>query len=70
MKILCNKIQCSKCKQIIESILETDVKYCKCNTVSVSGGLIHLSRSGKNNEYIELSEFQDGDKIIKTGEAL
>lgn len=69
MIIIKNQIQCNKCKQVIESHHDNDAKFCKCNTVSVSGGTIYLIRTGKSTEYAELSEFKDDDQIIKTGSA-
>ena len=70
MVIISNKIQCNKCKQIIESIHTHDYKFCKCDTVGVDGGKDYLRRMGKSSEYTELSEFLDDEnKIIKTGSA-
>jgi len=65
MEILVNKIQCNKCKQILESNDDT-VKYCKCNTVGVTGGTTHLMRYGRSSEYTELSVFEESGEIIKT----
>ena len=38
-KILVNKIQCKKCKDIIESKHVHDFKWCKCRSIAVDGGL-------------------------------
>ena len=69
MIIVTNKIQCNKCKQILESHQEDNIKFCKCNTISINGGTKYLIRTGKSTEYTELSEFKDDDQIIKTGGA-
>lgn len=69
MVILTNKVQCNKCKQILESHHDKDLKFCKCNTIGINGGTTYLIRKGKSSEYAELSEFKDDDQIIKTGSA-
>ena len=38
-KILVNKIQCKKCKDIIESKHVHDFKWCSCKSIAVDGGL-------------------------------
>lgn len=56
-----NKIQCTHCGDIIESVHVHDFKFCKCKTVSVDGGKSYLKRSFKNspNDFIDLSEYED-----------
>lgn len=44
-KILVNKIQCRKCKDIIESHGQHDFKWCQCGTVGVDGGKDFLRRA-------------------------
>ena len=57
-KILVNKIQCKKCKDIIESKHVHDFKWCSCGAVAVDGGLEYLRRVGNIEDIIELSEFE------------
>jgi hypothetical protein len=57
-KILVNKIQCKKCKDIIESKHVHDFKWCKCRSIAVDGGLAYLRRIGNFEDIIELSEFE------------
>lgn len=57
-KILVNKIQCKKCKDIIESKYVHDFKWCKCKSIAVDGGLEYLRRIGNFEDIIELSEFE------------
>lgn len=63
-KIICNRVQCSKCNDIIESLHCHDFKYCSCKTVAVDGGKDYLRRvfSGEN-PYIELSEKEDVEVV-------
>lgn len=58
-KILINKIQCKKCKDIIESTYTYDFKYCKCGLVAVDGGKDYLRRIGNFGDYEELSEIKE-----------
>ena len=57
-KILVNKIQCKKCKDIIESKYVYDFKWCVCRNIAVDGGLEYLRRVGNLEDIIELSEFE------------
>ena len=57
-KILVNKIQCKKCKDIIESKYVHDFKWCVCRNIAVDGGLVYLRRVGNLEDIIELSEFE------------
>ena len=57
-KILVNKIQCKKCKDIIESKYVHDFKWCVCRNIAVDGGLEYLRRVGNLEDIIELSEFE------------
>lgn len=59
-KIKINKIQCNYCKDIIESKYTHDYKKCSCGRVAVDGGHEYIRRSFlKEDDYIELSEFED-----------
>ena len=57
-KILVNKIQCKKCKDIIESKYVHDFNWCVCRNIAVDGGLEYLRRVGNLEDIIELSEFE------------
>lgn len=57
-KILVNKIQCKKCKDIIESKYVHDFKWCVCRNIAVDGGLEYFRRVGNLEDIIELSEFE------------
>ena len=57
-KILVNKIQCKKCKDIIESKYVHDFKWCVYRNIAVDGGLEYLRRVGNLEDIIELSEFE------------
>ena len=50
-KILVNKIQCKKCKDIIEFKHVHDFKWCACKSIAVDGGLEYLRRVG--NDIVE-----------------
>lgn len=56
-KILCNKIKCKKCGDIIESKNRHDFVTCKCGSVEVDGGNSYLKRTGNREDWEELSEF-------------
>lgn len=55
-KIIENKIQCKKCKEIIESKTRHDAVWCSCGSVGVDGGHFYAKRMFKDSEddYIEL----------------
>ena len=55
-KIICNRIQCKKCNDIIESKTIHDFVTCKCGAVSVDGGKDYLRRCGNKEDIIELSK--------------
>ena len=63
-KILVNKIQCKKCKDIIESKHVHDFKWCTCKSIAVDGGLEYLRRVGNLEDIIELSEFEKKQEVI------
>jgi hypothetical protein len=55
-KLIANKAQCAKCKDIIESVHRHDFVTCKCGSISVDGGLEYLKRSARDpHNLIELS---------------
>lgn len=52
-----NKIQCTVCREIIESRHVHEYRKCSCGCCGVDGGDEYLRRTG--GHYIELSEFAD-----------
>ena len=59
--ILSNKVQCRKCKDIIESKHRYDFVKCKCGAIAIDGGKNYLKRSAKHlDDIIELSEYTEG----------
>lgn len=60
-KLIKNVIQCTNCKDIIESEYTHDFKWCKCGTVAVDGGLSYAKRSFKNSpaDFMDLSEWEE-----------
>jgi len=62
--IAINRIQCTKCKDIIVSEYGHDFKYCKCGWVAVDGGHNYLRRCGDIDNYIELSEYGYRVRVI------
>lgn len=60
-KIKVNKIKCTHCNDVIESVHTHDFKTCQCGTVSIDGGKSYLKRSFKYSpsDYIDLSEYED-----------
>lgn len=64
IKILVNKIQCNKCKDIIESKYVHDFKWCSCKSIAVDGGVEYLRRVGNLEDIIELSEFENKQEGI------
>ena len=59
--IICNKIKCNHCQEVIESKHRHDYVTCKCGTVSCDGGKDYLKRSYMNSQtdFTELSESKD-----------
>jgi hypothetical protein len=54
--ILHNKIQCTKCLDIIESVHRHDFKWCKCGAVAVDGGKDYMRRVGNFEDWVDKSE--------------
>jgi hypothetical protein len=50
-----NKVRCLKCNDVIESKSSYDRVTCSCGAVSVDGGKLYLKRTGKKEDYEELS---------------
>lgn len=64
--IVTNKVQCDKCKDIIESKTVHNFNRCKCGNIAVDGGKEYLKRIGHgitDKTYTELSvEFISSEK--------
>ena len=58
-----NRIQCLKCKDIIESTFRHDFKWCKCGAVAVDGGKDYLKRCGEWCSWKELSESEEETNV-------
>ena len=57
MKILCNKIRCKHCGDVIESRTPHEFVTCSCRAVAVDGGHDYLRRCFKDKGcYVDLSE--------------
>jgi hypothetical protein len=50
-----NKLQCNKCKDIIESTHRHEFKFCKCGAIAVDGGHEYLRRVGDIHNYTDMS---------------
>ena len=58
-RILCNKAQCKKCGDIIESRYRHDFQSCGCGAIHVDGGLEYIKRGAYDpDDIIELSEYE------------
>lgn len=58
-KIICNKIRCKKCGDVIESRTVHDFKWCSCRSCAVDGGREYLKRLGNREDWEELSETEE-----------
>ena len=58
-RIVRNAIRCKKCNDIIQSNSRNDFKSCQCGAVAVDGGLDYLRRIGTQEDWEELSIFED-----------
>ena len=58
IKIMVNKIRCTKCGDVIESKSVHDFKFCKCESVAVDGGHNYLRRLGEPENWDDLSEYE------------
>ncbi len=63
MKIIINKAQCNRCKDIIESTHHHDFVTCKCwngrRGIAVDGGKDYIRRLGALEDIKELSEYDE-----------
>ena len=62
-KIMCNKVKCKFCGDIIESKYPHNFVKCSCGKIAIDGGLEYLKRIGNLNEYEELSFVRVSVKI-------
>lgn len=58
-----NKIQCNKCKDIIESTHVHDFKWCECRNCAVDGGLSYLKRCG--DDWTDVSDYREASRQEK-----
>lgn len=61
-KILCNKIRCKHCGDVIESRTTHEFVKCSCGAVAVDGGHDYLRREFQTkieDDYEELSETEE-----------
>ena len=58
-RIVRNSFRCKKCNDIIQSNSRHDFKSCQCGAVAVDGGLDYLRRIGTQEDWEELSIFED-----------
>jgi len=54
--VVCNKCQCAKCLDIIESKYGHDFVRCKCGAIFTDGGKGYIRRGGELEDIIDLSE--------------
>lgn len=59
--IICNKIKCKICGDIIESKTVHDFKWCSCGACAVDGGKEYLRRVGEFDSWEDLSETDEND---------
>ena len=58
-KVSVNKAKCLICGEVLESKFPHDFKTCKCENLSVDGGLDYIRRGYKNKDsYEELAEYK------------
>ena len=71
LRIICNKIKCNYCGDVIESKNTHDYKVCKCGKCACYGGLKGLNRDYvySHEDYIELSITEETeDEVIDDGD--
>ena len=57
--ILHNRIRCRLCGDLLESQTGDDLLLCSCGACGVDGGREYLRRVGYEEDYEELSEWED-----------
>ncbi len=58
-KLLRNRVKCKKCGITIESRYRHDFVECECGSVFVDGGLDYMRIGGDENNFENLSEWED-----------
>ena len=58
-RIVRNSIRCKMCNDIILCNSRHDFQSCQCGAVAVDGGLDYLRRIGTQEDWEELSIFED-----------
>lgn len=64
MRILLNEVECNKCGDVIVSKHRHDYVTCKCEAVSVDGGMEYLRRIGHPSHFTERSIMMDNDHVM------
>lgn len=60
-KLVRNAIQCTHCKDIIESKYTHDWKQCSCGKIYIDGGLSYSRIGGEREDFIDLAEYKDDE---------
>jgi len=68
--IIQNECECAKCGDIIWSAHRHDFKSCKCEAISVDGGMDYIRRVGNPEDIIEKSLSMDKEDLTKCIEAV
>lgn len=58
-----NRAKCRQCGDIIESKWRHDFVQCKCGAIAVDGGMDYFKRSGEPNNFLDVPEDEDEDKL-------
>ena len=53
--VIVNKVQCMKCKDVIESKHRHDMVWCSCKSCAVDGGRDYLKRVGVPSNMLDMS---------------
>lgn len=59
-KLIRNRIKCNRCGDVIESKHVHDFVRCSCGAVAVDGGLDYGRRVGNVDDWVDISEWEEG----------
>lgn len=65
-RIKVNAGQCLRCGTVIESRHRWDYKTCPCGAVAVDGGQNYLRRVGSQDDFAELSEYEEVEEDVSS----
>jgi len=65
-----NEVECMTCGDRIYSAHRHDMKYCKCGSIAVDGGMEYRRRAGKLTEYIDYSKEMDANVLMQCTKAV